>query len=73
MVTAFSLRGHAQFFPITGFVGLPLTFMSSALVPLSLMPDSTSPAWPWRPGCCAAACAERPESGPDRTRSPGND
>lgn len=39
MVLAFSLRSHAQFFPITGFVGLPLTFVSSALVPLSLMPD----------------------------------
>lgn len=35
---AFSLRSHAQFFPITGFAGLPLTFASSALVPLSLMP-----------------------------------
>jgi ABC-2 type transport system permease protein len=35
---AFSLRSHAQFFPITGFVGLPLTFASTALVPLSLMP-----------------------------------
>lgn len=38
MVLAFSLRSHAQFFPITGFVGLPLTFVSSALVPLALMP-----------------------------------
>jgi ABC-2 type transport system permease protein len=38
MVLAFMLRSHAQFFPITGFVGLPLTFVSSALVPLSLMP-----------------------------------
>lgn len=39
MVLAFTLRSHAQFFPITGFMGLPLTFVSSALVPLSLMPD----------------------------------
>ena len=35
---AFTLQSHAQFFPITGFVGLPLTFASSALVPLTLMP-----------------------------------
>ena len=27
-----------QFFPITAFVGLPLTFVSSALVPVELMP-----------------------------------
>jgi ABC-2 type transport system permease protein len=39
MALAFSLRSHAQFFPIVGFVGLPLTFVSSALVPLSLMPE----------------------------------
>jgi ABC-2 type transport system permease protein len=38
MALAFSLRSHAQFFPITGFAGLPLTFISSALVPLALMP-----------------------------------
>jgi ABC-2 type transport system permease protein len=36
---AFSLRSHAQFFPITGFAGLPLTFASTALVPLALMPE----------------------------------
>lgn len=35
---AFSLRDHGQFFPIVTFAGLPLTFASSALVPLSLMP-----------------------------------
>jgi ABC-2 type transport system permease protein len=35
---AFSLRNHADFFTITGFVGLPLMFVSSALVPLDLMP-----------------------------------
>jgi len=35
---AFSLKSHGQFFPIIGFVSLPLTFASSALVPLTLMP-----------------------------------
>jgi ABC-2 type transport system permease protein len=35
---AFSLKSHSQFFPIIGFVSLPLTFASSALVPLALMP-----------------------------------
>lgn len=35
---AFSLKSHSQFFPITGFASLPLTFASSALVPLALMP-----------------------------------
>lgn len=39
VVLAFSLRSHAQFFPITGLLGLPLTFASTALVPLALMPD----------------------------------
>jgi ABC-2 type transport system permease protein len=38
MALAFSLRSHAQFFPITTFAGLPLTFASTALVPLALMP-----------------------------------
>ncbi|HUC22762.1 MAG TPA: ABC transporter permease [Streptosporangiaceae bacterium] len=38
MALAFSLRSHSQFFPITGFASLPLTFASSALVPLALMP-----------------------------------
>jgi ABC-2 type transport system permease protein len=38
MALAFSLRSHSQFFPITGFVSLPLTFASTALVPLALMP-----------------------------------
>lgn len=36
---AFSLRDHGQFFPIVGFASLPLTFASSALVPLALMPS----------------------------------
>lgn len=35
---AFALKSHGQFFPIIGFVSLPLTFASSALVPLALMP-----------------------------------
>jgi ABC-2 type transport system permease protein len=35
---AFGLKSHSQFFPITGFVSLPLTFASSALVPFTLMP-----------------------------------
>lgn len=35
---AFALKSHSQFFPIIGFVSLPLTFASSALVPLALMP-----------------------------------
>jgi ABC-2 type transport system permease protein len=38
LALAFSLRSHAQFFPIVAFVGLPLTFVSSALVPVDLMP-----------------------------------
>jgi ABC-2 type transport system permease protein len=38
MALAFGLRGHAQFFAITGFVGLPITFLSNALAPLQLMP-----------------------------------
>jgi ABC-2 type transport system permease protein len=40
---AFSLRTHSQFFPITGFAGLPLTFASTALVPLALMPGWMRP------------------------------
>jgi ABC-2 type transport system permease protein len=35
---SFSLRSHAQFFAITTFAGLPLTFASTALVPVALMP-----------------------------------
>lgn len=35
---AFVLRNHGEFFTITGFVTLPLMFVSSALVPLDLMP-----------------------------------
>jgi ABC-2 type transport system permease protein len=40
---AFALRDHGNFFTITGFVGLPLMFVSSALVPLELMPDWLRP------------------------------
>lgn len=36
---AFALRSHGQFYPIVTFAGLPLTFASSALVPLTLMPS----------------------------------
>jgi ABC-2 type transport system permease protein len=36
---AFSLRNHGDFFTIIGVVGLPLMFLSSALVPLDLMPS----------------------------------
>lgn len=39
MALAFALKNHADFFTIIGFAGLPLTFVSSALVPVSLMPD----------------------------------
>lgn len=35
---AFVLRHHAEFFAIVGFLNLPLVFVSSALVPLGLMP-----------------------------------
>jgi ABC-2 type transport system permease protein len=38
MAMAFALRGHSQFFAITSFVGLPLVFVSNALVPLDQMP-----------------------------------
>jgi len=38
MAMAFGLRGHEQFFSITGLVSLPLVFISSALVPQSAMP-----------------------------------
>lgn len=38
MAMAFGLRGHEQFFSITGLVSLPLVFISSALVPESTMP-----------------------------------
>lgn len=38
MALAFALKGHAEFFSIVGFVGLPLLFASNALAPLSAMP-----------------------------------
>ncbi|TMC05275.1 MAG: ABC transporter [Chloroflexi bacterium] len=39
MAMAFALRGHSQFFGVTSFMGLPLVFVSSALVPLDQMPS----------------------------------
>jgi len=39
LALAFSLHGHGEFFAIIGFAGLPLLFLSSALVPLETMPD----------------------------------
>lgn len=38
MALAFALPGHSQFFAIIGFLGLPLVFVSNALVPLDQMP-----------------------------------
>lgn len=38
LALAFSLHGHGEFFAIIGFAGLPLLFLSSALVPLETMP-----------------------------------
>lgn len=38
VVLAFTVRNHGHFFTITGFVGLPILFISSALVPLNFMP-----------------------------------
>jgi ABC-2 type transport system permease protein len=40
---AFSVRHHGDFFTITGVAGLPLMFVSSALVPLELMPSWLRP------------------------------
>jgi ABC-2 type transport system permease protein len=36
---ALALRGHGQFFSITGFISLPLIFTSNALAPLEMMPS----------------------------------
>jgi ABC-type multidrug transport system permease subunit len=36
---AFIVKNHGDFFAITGFVTLPLFFMSSAFAPLNAMPD----------------------------------
>ncbi|MEJ2359089.1 MAG: ABC transporter permease [Deinococcales bacterium] len=38
MALAFALHGHAQFFALVGFLGLPLLFASNALAPLDAMP-----------------------------------
>jgi ABC-2 type transport system permease protein len=39
LALAFITRNHGDFFAITGFITLPLFFMSSAFAPLSAMPD----------------------------------
>jgi ABC-2 type transport system permease protein len=39
LALAFKLRGHGEFFGITGFLSLPLIFVSSALAPVENMPD----------------------------------
>jgi len=36
---AFVVKGHGPFFALIGFITLPLIFLSSALVPRSVMPD----------------------------------
>ena len=38
MALAFAFRNHAQWFAVTGFVGLPILFASNALAPLQAMP-----------------------------------
>lgn len=38
MVLAFTLHGHGDFFAIIGITALPLTFLSSAFVPLASLP-----------------------------------
>jgi len=39
MAMAFSVKSHGDFFSVLGFLSLPMIFLSSALVPLSAMPD----------------------------------
>ena len=39
MILAFVVPSHPQFFSIIGFAGLPILFLSSALVPLNRMPE----------------------------------
>jgi ABC-2 type transport system permease protein len=38
LALAFLLHSHGEFFAIVGFINLPLVFISSALIPVSLMP-----------------------------------
>ncbi|MBM4120348.1 MAG: ABC transporter permease [Nitrospira sp.] len=38
MALAFSARSHGDFFSVLGFLSLPMIFLSSALVPLQVMP-----------------------------------
>ncbi len=46
---ALRLRNHEQFFTITSFVGLPVLFLSTALVPLEAMPWWMRPLARWNP------------------------
>jgi ABC-2 type transport system permease protein len=39
LALAFAVKNHGDFFAITGFVTLPLFFMSSAFAPISAMPE----------------------------------
>src|SRR2546425_5117312 len=39
LALAFLLHSHGEFFAIVGFINLPLVFISSALIPLTLMPS----------------------------------
>lgn len=38
MTLAFAIKGHGNFFALTGFLTLPLIFLSTALVPVQYMP-----------------------------------
>jgi len=49
IILAFSLRGHGQFFELVGFLGLPVLFLSTALVPLDAMPMWMRIAAQWNP------------------------
>ena len=39
LALAFAVKNHGDFFAVTGFITLPLFFMSSAFAPISAMPD----------------------------------
>ncbi len=39
LALAFLLHSHGEFFAIVGFINLPLVFISSALIPITLMPS----------------------------------
>ena len=62
MGLAYRVPTHGTFFAITGFVTLPLVFMSNAFVPVDAVPRG----WPWSPGSipsptrsrrCASSCS----------------